>query len=190
MTKQKLKKYQEKKFEYYKDYNQVIYNDNEAYITLKVDKIDKVISSYSLPGEEILNQEFINLIEKKASFIPMDAPLVLEIHNNTLSAEEKILVRKLIKRYFDLERTDKEIELKSLRRKSFFFLIIGIICFTLSITLSYLGQLKGIYEIISFLGSFSIWEFFELQLFEQDDLKEEIIKFDYYSKIRVVFDKL
>lgn len=190
MSKQRLKKYQEKKFEYYKDINEVTYNDNEAYIILKVDKINKIISEYSLPGEETLNEDFIKLIEKKASFISIDVPLVLEIHNNTLSSEEKILVRKLLKNYFNLEKTNKQIELNNLNRKINFFLIVGIISFLISISLLYLDYLKGLQEIISFLGSFSIWEFAELKLFEQDGLKEDVLKYDHYSKIRVVFDKI
>lgn len=190
MGKQKLKKYQEKKFEYYKDINQVTYNDNEAYITLKVDELNKVISDYSLPGEEMLNVNFLKLIEDKAAFISLDTPLVLEIHNDTLTPEEKILVRKLLKNYFDLKKTSNEIELNKLKRKSRFFLIAGIISFIISICLLYTENLKGLQEIISFLGSFSIWESFELRLFELDDINEEIIKYDHYSKIRVVFDKL
>lgn len=190
MLKNKLKKYQAQKFEYYKDLNEIIYNDNEAYIILKIDKINKVISDYSLPGEEILNQEFLNIIEKKASFISIEYPLVLEIHNNVLSSEEKILIRKLLKNYFDLEKTNKTIELNNLRRKSRFFFIIGILSFIISIGLLYYEFLIGLREIISFLGSFSIWECFELSLFEEDNLKEDIIKYDHLSKIRVVFDKL
>ena len=190
MAQQKLKKYQEKKFEYYKDINQVTYNDNEAYITIKVDELSKVISDYSLPGEEILNDKFLQLIEEKASFISMDTPLVLEIHNDTLTSEEKILVRKLLKNYFDLKKTSNIIELNKIKRKSCFFLIVGIIGFIISIGLLYTEYLRGLREIISFLGSFSIWEFFELRLFELDDINEEIIKYDHYSKIRVVFDKI
>jgi len=44
-------------------------------------------------------------------------------------------------------------------------------------------------EILSFIASFSIWEFAELLLFEQDDLKEEIMSYKQLAKIRIVYNK-
>ena len=44
-------------------------------------------------------------------------------------------------------------------------------------------------EIISFIASFSVWEFGELCLFEQDDLKEQILKYSHLAKIRIVYNK-
>ena len=38
-------------------------------------------------------EEFIEVIERRASIIPLDYPLVLEIHNTTFSSEEKIIIR-------------------------------------------------------------------------------------------------
>ena len=180
-SKDKLKRYQKAKFENFKKVNELKLNDDEAYIDLKLDDFKSIISTYSLSVNPILKKDFLSFIENYA--------LVLEIHSKKISAEERIVLRKLIKNHFSLMKINKEVELKALRRKSFFFLMMGVIGFILlAISLSYnvLGFMK---EIISFIASFSVWEFGELCLFEQDDLKEQILKYSHLAKIRIVYNK-
>jgi len=189
LTKEKLKKYQKEKFENFKKINELNINDNEIYIDMKVENLKSIVSEFSLPNKIKLRPEFYESIEKNASFIPLDFPLVLEIYNNNFNASEKILIRKLIKNHFSLITIVKEMELKAIKRKSYFFLICGILCFFI-LMLSYkLEVLIYLKEILSFIASFSIWEFAELLLFEQDDLKEEIMSYKQLAKIRIVYNK-
>ncbi len=188
---EKLKKYQKEKFKHFKQVNELKIDDDEAYIELKVNDLESITNKFSISGNISLTQEFYDAIEKKNAFIPLDFPLVLEIHSSNFNAEEKILVRKLIKNHFTLVCIEKEMELKSIKRKSRFFLACGIIGFILLFFLSnfYFGFFSYLKEILSFISSFSLWEFSELLLFEQDDLKEEIIKYKHLSKVRVVYNK-
>ena len=188
-SQEKLKKYQKEKFEHYKKINNLKINDNEAYILLKVSDYKSIISDFSLEDQPVLKAEFIEVIEKRAEITPLDYPLVLEIHNKTFSAEQKITVRKLIKNRFTFISINKEAELKRIKQKSYYFLILGIVTFIIAMLLCNIKLLIPIYEILYFIASFSIWEFGELVIFEQDDLKEEIIKYKHLSKIRVVYDK-
>lgn len=188
--KEKLKKYQQKKFEYYKQIDELIVNDNEAYITIQVNDINDIVSNFSIKGQEMLKEEFINLISKKASYIPVDYPLVLEIYTKNLSAEEKILIRKLFKIYYSLETINTEEELKSIKRKSRFFLFTGILFIIIFIIMFKLNILTLFLEIPSFIASFSIWEFAELIIFEQDDLHEKLIKNKHLSKTRIIYNKI
>lgn len=186
---EKLKKYQKEKFNNYKKINDLKINDNEVYLELKVQNMDSILSEYSTKNRIILKKEFYEAIEERVAYFSLDYPYVLEIHNNNFSAEEKILVRKLIKNHFSLITISKEMELKALKRKSTFFLFCGIIGFFL-LALTYNIQIVTyINELISFVASFSIWEFAELVIFEQDSLKEEIIMNKQLSKIRIVYNK-
>jgi len=190
-SKEKLKKYQKEKFKHFKKINELKINDNEAYIELKIDNLKSITSDYSISHDLSLKKEFYDAIERKNSFIPLDFPLVLEIHSANFNAEEKILVRKIIKNHYSLVCIEKEMELKAIKRKSIFFLMCGLLGFVL-LLLMYnfnIGFLSYTKEIISFISSFGLWEFAELLLFEQDDLKEEIIKYKHLSKIRVVYNK-
>lgn len=185
---EKIKRYQKKKFEKYKEINELKIADDEVYITLKIDNKDDVISKHSVKYEEVLDESFMELITKKTSYIPLDYPIVLELQYKELSSENKILIRKLIRNYYKLEKIDKEMQLKEIERRTRFFLISGIIFFMIFIWL-YNSELSGIMEIASFIGSFSLWEFAEILIFDQDSLKEEVIKSNYLSKIRIVFNQ-
>ncbi len=191
-TPDKLKKYQKAKFESYKKVNDLKINDNEAYIEMKIDGFDDIKDDYCLTDGIVLKQEFTDAILKRTNYIPLDYPLVLQIYNKTFTSSEKILVRKLIKNHFTLEMIDKEIELKKLRLKIYFFLSFAILGFLLYV-LTYIGFVKTLQELISlvasFITSFSIWEISELIVFEEDEVKEEIIKYKHLSKIRIVFNK-
>ena len=185
----KLKKYQKEKFESYKKINNLRINDNEAYIEIKVKDYNSIISEYSLPDSPMLKQEFIDLIERRASIIPLDYPLVLEIHNATFSSEEKIIVRKLIKNHFTFISINKESELKRLRQKSRYLLLAGIATLIVSLLIENIKIMGPLFEILNILTWLGVWECGSLVLFDEDNLKEEIIKYKHLSKIRVVYNK-
>lgn len=186
---EKLKKYQKEKFESYKKINNLKVNDNEAYIEIKVNDYKSIISDYSLEDNPVLKQEFIEVIERRASIIPLDYPLVLEIHNNTFSSEEKIIVRKLIKNHFTFISINKEAELKRLKQKSGYLLLTGMIMLIMSLLIENIEVMGLIFEILNILTWLGVWECGSLVLFDGDNLKEEIIKYKHLSKVRVVYNK-
>lgn len=186
---EKLKKYQKEKFESYKKINNLKVNDNEAYIEIKVNDYKSIISDYSLEDNPVLKQEFIEVIERRASIIPLDYPLVLEIHNNTFSSEEKIIVRKLIKNHFTFISINKEAELKRLKQKSGYLLLTGMIMLIMSLLIENIEIMGLIFEILNILTWLGVWECGSLVLFDGDNLKEEIIKYKHLSKVRVVYNK-
>ena len=186
---EKLKKYQKEKFESYKKINNLKINDNEAYIEIKVKDYRSIISDYSLEDNPVLKQEFIDVIERRASIIPLDYPLVLEIHNNNFSSEEKIIIRKLIKNHFTFISINKESELKRLKQKSAYLLLAGITMLIISLLIKKIEIMGIIFEILNILTWVGVWECTSLVLFDEDNIKEEIIKYKHLSKIRVVYNK-
>ena len=119
----------------------------------------------------------------------MDLPLVLEIQNNNFTSNEKILIRKLIKNYFDLKRVEKEVEENSLSRKARFLLTSGILCICVIPFIWNNSKVSFFTEVLSVLASFSVWEFGGLMLFDYDKIKEEIIKYNHLAKVRIIYDK-
>ncbi len=186
---EKLKKYQKEKFESYKKINNLKINDNEAYIEIKVKDYNSIISDYSLEESPVLKPEFIEVIERRASIIPLDYPLVLEIYNATFSSEEKIIVRKLIKNHFTFLAINKEAELKRLKQKTKYLLLTGIAMLIVSLLIKNIEMLVPVFEILNIITWLGIWESGSLMLFDEDNLKEELIKYKHLSKIRVVYNK-
>ena len=75
----KLKKYQRKKFRKYKELNEITTKNDEAYIYLKVKDMDSILSEYASEQRPMLKPDFYEAIELKASFVPLDVPLVIFI---------------------------------------------------------------------------------------------------------------
>lgn len=187
INKEKLKRYQKEKFENYKLVNELSINNNEAYINAKIDSIGDVISHFSIKKYEILTNDFASFLIEKASYISLEYPLVLQIVSGSFSSEDKVTLRDIVKKHFSLASINKETELKAVKRKSYFFLSAGIILFFLSILFNYITFSSSLHDILVCLFSFSIWQYAELTLFEQDTLKEEILKYKHLSNIRIVF---
>ncbi len=185
----RLKRNQRKKFARYKELNEIKTKNDEAYIVLKVKDKDSILSEFSSDDRPTLKTEFYELIETKASIIPLDLPLVLEIQNGNFCSSDKILIRKLIKNYYELKKVAKEIEADALSKRARVLLTIGILCICISFVLWNVSNLTFINEIISVLSSFSVWEFGSLMMYDYDTVKEEVIKYKHLSKIRVIYDK-
>ena len=185
----RIKEYQRKKYKRYKELNDIKPKNDEAYIVLSVPDRESLFSEYSSSERPFLKSEFLDIIERRASFVPLDLPLVLEIQNNNFTSEEKILIRKLIKNYFSLKTIAKEVEYESGSRKGRFLFTTGVICMALIPFLGDIGTISFIKEMLSVIGSFSFWEYSGLKLFDHDELKEEIIHYRHLSNIRVIFDK-
>ena len=184
-----IQRNQRKKFKRYKELNEITTKNDEAYIFLKVKNMESILSDYSADERPTLNNDFYDLIETKASVIPLDLPLVLEIKNDNFTSSDKILIRKLIKNHFELKRVAKEVEEDTLIRKARFLLTTGILCICISFVMWNMSSLTFANEIVSVLASFSIWEFGSLMLFDYDEMKEEIVKYNHLSKIRIIYDK-
>ena len=147
------------------------------------------VNVFILSPDTELKQEFIDVIERRASIIPLDYPLVLEIYNNNFSSEEKIIIRKLIKNHFTFISINKEAELKRLKQKSAYLLLAGITMLIISLLIKKIEIMGLIFEILNILTWVGVWECTSLVLFDEDNIKEEIIKYKHLSKIRVVYNK-
>lgn len=74
-----------------------------AYITCKVTGLDDIICHYSVPGYEILSEEFSNYLERIMEHIPEKYPLVLEITGHKFSDEEQTRIEDAIWTQFELQ---------------------------------------------------------------------------------------
>lgn len=185
----KLKKYQKRKFDKYKILNDYYIVNNEAYISVKVNSLNDIISKYSVTKDEILNEEFIRYVNINASYIPENYSLVLEICNHKFTESEKDTITKVIRIHYGLELIKVEDKLKSLRRKSRYFLYTGLVCFIAYLIIYHIQYTMIFIEFLSFVSGFSIWEFAEMRIFEEDEIKESIIESNKLSNMKIKFNE-
>ena len=183
----KLKKYQTKKFDYYKTLNEYYIENGEAYISVNVYSMDDIISRYSVKNDEVLNYEFMRYLETNSSYIPDDSPLVLEICNHHFNDEEKEIIRKVISNHYGISLINKNEELKANKRKGKYLVLFGLLSFIIFACLAYLDKLMIIREIFSLIFCFTIWEATDIVIFNDDQIKEEIYNLQNLSEIKIIF---
>ena len=183
----RLKKYQERKFDYYETLNEYYLENGEAYISIKVDSIDDIISKYSIKGDEILNYEFMRYLETNASYIPNKYKLVLEICNHKFNEKEKQIIEKVIRNHYGISLINKKEELNASKRKGLFLLIVGFISLILFSILIYSNILSVLQEVSSLLFCFALWEYAEAIIFTNDSIKEAILELKNLSEIKIIY---
>ncbi len=186
-SKNKLKKYQTKKFDYYKTLNEYYIENGDAYISMKVYTIDDIISKYSTKNDEVLNYEFMRYLETNASYIPDEYSLVLEICNHHFSEEEKEIIQKVIRNHYSISLINKKEELKTYQRKGFYLLMTGLVSLLIYAILAYTNHLIILSEIFSLIFCFAMWEATDITIFDNDSIKEEIVELQNLSEIRIIF---
>jgi len=186
-SKKKLKKYQTKKFDYYKTLNEYYIENGDAYISMKVYTIDDIISKYSIKNDEVLNYEFMRYLETNASYIPDEYSLVLEICNHHFSDEEKEIIQKVIRNHYSISLINRKEELKTYQRKGFYLLLSGLVSLLIYAILAYTESLIILSEIFSLIFCFAMWEATDITIFDNDSIKEEIVELQNLSEIRIIF---
>lgn len=186
----KLKKYQQQKFDDYKEFTNLDLRDNDVIISLKADSVYDILSEYSVKDNLGLNPAFIHFLNNQIDYIPIEYDITLNIQTINLTKREKEMIAESIHKYFKLKEINIASELEANKAKSKSFTIIGVIAFIILFALELLMENEVVFsEILSFIASFTVWEGIELILFEQDDIKETHAKYKNMANSKIVFDK-
>ncbi len=183
----KLKKYQTKKFDYYKTLNEYNIDNGKADISGNVYSRDYIICRYSVKNDEILNYEFMRYLETNSSYIPDEYPLVLEICNHHFNDEDKEIIRKVISNHYGISLINKNEELKANKRKGRYLILFGLLSLVIYGVLAYMSKLMIMREIFSLIFCFTIWEATDITIFNNDQIKEEIINLQNLSEMKIIF---
>ena len=174
----RLKKYQQQKFDDYKEFTNLDLRDNDVIISLKADSVYDILSEYSVKDNLGLNPAFIHFLSNQIDYIPIEYDITLNIQTINLTKREKEMIAESIHKYYKLKEINITSELEANKAKSKAFTIVGVIAFVILFILELLMESEVVFsEILSFIASFTVWEGIELILFEQDDIKETHAKY-------------
>ncbi len=92
-----------KRVDYEKAVKYYFIEKDVAYIACKVSGLDDIVSHYSVPGYELLNEDFCNYLERIMIHIPEKYPLVLEITGHQFTKDEQTRIEDAIWTQFELQ---------------------------------------------------------------------------------------
>lgn len=182
-----IKKFKSANFDYAKYVREFFVEDGKAYVSVKVDSIDDIISEYSIKDYEWLNSDFVSYIEENAYYIPVHYPIVIEIFGYEFTESEKIMITKVIKDYFGLKLGERIIELKMNKRKAITLLLFGLVTLVISFVLSSFNQISMLFELVLIIAWFSIWEFVDYGWLEGQQMKKDKLEAGQLASVEVKF---
>lgn len=168
------------------DYDKAIHyyfiDKGVAYISCKVTGLDDVICHYSVPGYEILSEDFSNYLERIMEHIPEKYPLVLEITGHKFSPDEQTRIEDAIWTQFELRFGSAQKQQRSN--------IIRIIWFTVFLVLSVILLMNTqnmVYEMAWVLFWFFGDRLIEYILLDELDISRKKMHIAQILSMKVVF---
>jgi len=126
-TLKNLSKFRKAKFNYAKFVRNYYMENDEAYITAKVNSIDDIVSRYSVEDYEWINEEFTSYIDNCAYHIPVEESIVLEITGAKFTDTEKEIIKKVIIDHYGLELGETMISLEMNKRRAAILLLLSVV---------------------------------------------------------------
>lgn len=147
--------------------------DNNAVIFLNAYDDIEWFDKLSTGNQVILNQEIYDFIDRKAYYIPIGYPIIIQFVNVELNEMEQNLIIRLIKEHYSLILNDKRIDLQInfITILSLFTLGIILLIIYFTINIAEVGEI--ISEVLSIAASFALWEAVDYFLLERKDISKE-----------------
>ena len=183
-----LKRFRSAKFNYAKFVKKYYIEKGEAYISVKVNSIDDIISKYSTKDYEWINPDFAHYIEECAYYIPIEESIIIEICNGNFSEEEQELIKRVIKDYFGLKLGDKFLDIETNRHRSIILLAFGLLSLAIFILLSKFSVITAaLNELILLLFWYFLWEFADMALINGSQIQAERLEAGQLSTAKIKF---
>lgn len=115
--------------------NRDFINNGIATFPCKITSYYDIINPLSIRRFEILNQDFADFLELGAGVVPTECPIVLNIVEDCLTEEERMIIEIVIREYFSYKLGVVEKEEKRHRRR-FLILSVGLVVSSLLLWLS------------------------------------------------------
>ncbi len=106
----------------------------------------------------MLNPEIYRYIEEQVYFVPSEYDIVIHFSGKKLLPNEQDLVRKALQDHYNLQVYDKLDDIRRNRLLGIFLLIFGSIALALYFFMTLRNHNFVLLEIISIVGTFSVWE--------------------------------
>lgn len=126
-------------------------------------------------GENLdLNSDIYAFIDQQANIIPSLIPLRIRFHGRSVSPEEQENIRRIMHRHYTMQTYDIAWDKALNFRKMIGFTAFGVAVLSLYFYFLLATDTEMATEILSIVGSFSLWEAADAFLLERPRLKREL----------------
>ncbi len=145
--------------------------DGNAVVDVDLGSVE-LYDPLSMKGERDLNGEIYDYIAAQTNVIPAHVPLRLRLHGE-FSEAEQAQIRESMHRHYTMKSFDISWDLIANFRKMLLLAIFGAAVLAVYLFLALTGKNALFTEILSIIGSFSLWEAADAFLLERPHLRRE-----------------
>lgn len=195
-VKEKIQQYSNKQYldGYIK--NEFLTSDGDADIFLKVNNRDEIFDSRTMGSQLDLNSEIYSFIEEKTSMLENDIQINLHIVGWRLKSKEQELVKHILKEHYAIELYKKQREYLDKKIKVISLFLTGLLTLLCYMFLYLFTDFEFFMEVFGFIFSFSLWEAFDLLIYDFTEVKNQReavtqnllteVDFEYEEKFNIV----
>ncbi len=188
-VKEKIKLYSND--EYLKGYisKEYLTSDKDADIFLYVNDEIPVFDSRTSGNQIDLNKEIYEYIEDKASILENDVRIHFHIMNSNLDDKDQGKVKHIIKEHYAIELYKVQRDFSNARKKAIHLSIFGLFVLLIYFILYNYDLSEFLFEVLSFIFSFSIWEALDAVIYTLSDIRLNRESITQFLLMNVSFDE-
>lgn len=160
--------------------------DGFAVIDVNLTGGAELYNPLSVPTEREINPEIYDYIDAQANLIPAEIPLRVRFHG-TLKEDEQAEIRASMMRHYNAKSYDILWDMAANFRKMMILVVLGVAVLAAYFYFSLASDQFFFAEILSIVGSFSLWEAADALLLERPHLKRELKNIEQNLNQRVEF---
>ena len=148
--------------------------DGEGYAVVDIDVGDgsTLYDPLSMGKQRDLNGDIYDYIDAQTNVVPAEIPLRIRFHGD-IPAEEQETVKSAMQRHYTLKSLDVSWDLAANLRKMVLLALFGVAVLALYFYFAFTRDDAFFAEILSIVGSFSLWEAADALLLERPHLRRE-----------------
>lgn len=135
-----------------------------------------------------LNPEIFSYIDDQAYFVPAEYNITVNFVGRDLSMQQQKLVEKCLHEHYNLHVYDKLDDIRRNRALGIFLLVFGAIALAIYFVLTLHYNQDVFLEIVSIVGTFSVWEAVDCWLIQGHERKVELNNALQMALVRVTFE--
>ncbi len=160
--------------------------DGKGRILIRIPEGYEVLDPLTMDQQKELNQEIFDCIDRKSDLIPSAVKLRIEFHGRAFSEEEQDEIRNLVREHYQVEQFERQWDLDANLVQFWKMILIGTLFLSLYFVLE-VSEYEFFTEIISVIGSFSLWTAAELRLIDRRALKKQMIWIEQVKSAELIF---
>lgn len=162
--------------------------NNRGIIDVGAENYDDIFSYYDLNGENVLDDEFAEFLDKKAKAIPQKVELALHFHVKDPTEEKREEIERAIKNNYKREVRAINRKLQKNAKFSIYLLTFGLFSFGIYLLLCYLNAHFAITYIFDLIAYVFLWEVVDNHFLERKELQNKRLQM--YRFVRADIDVL